>query len=125
MDNVKVFVAIYRPRYGNYHHWGLFMETGPDTADVIFEVTGSHPNFERNVVLSDPRNTQSLIEMIFMDEFSPHDIPMVYDIAEKTVVDNSTAEWDCQEYVLDILEKLEEECIVDEDDEITKKQRSK
>lgn len=37
--------------------------------------------------------------------------------AETVPVDNETVEWDCQDYVLDILDNLEEEFILDCDDE--------
>lgn len=36
---------------------------------------------------------------------------MVKQISETVIVDNKTFEWDCQEYVLDILDRLEEERI--------------
>jgi hypothetical protein len=32
-------------------------------------------------------------------------------------VDNETTEWDCQDYVLEILDNLEEEFVLDSDDE--------
>ena len=32
-------------------------------------------------------------------------------------VDNTTVEWNCQDYVLEPLEELCEECVLDEDDE--------
>lgn len=36
---------------------------------------------------------------------------------ETVVVDNEMFEWDCQEYVLDMLDRLEEEYVLDCDDE--------
>jgi hypothetical protein len=91
-----------------------------DTDNLILEVTGSHPNFKRNVVKADPKNSQSFIRMIFMDTVSPADVATVEDVARTTKIDNETVEWDCQEYVLDMLEILENECVVDDDDEIYK-----
>lgn len=49
-----------------------------------------------------------------------HDIATVQNVARTTKIDNETVEWDCQEYVLDMLETLEEECVVDDDDETYK-----
>ena len=34
------------------------------------------------------------------------------------VPDNSLVHWNCQDYVMEVLEKFEEECIVDADDEV-------
>ena len=122
MGNAKLYVAFYQPRYGNYQHWALYLETDKD--DFIFEVSGSHPNFTRNVTRTDPRNSQSFLRMIFMDTVSLNDVPAVQNAASKTKVDNETLEWDCQEYVLDILSTLEEECIVGEDERPYKKAKA-
>ena len=35
---------------------------------------------------------------------------------DNTKVDNETTEWNCQDYVIELLETLYEECIIDEDD---------
>ena len=91
------------------------MET--DTENFIFEVVGSHPNFQRNVVKANPRNSRSLVEMIFLDTINAGDIAIVKEAARSIPVDNETVEWDCQDYVLEILDKLEEEAVLDEDDE--------
>ncbi|KAI9698634.1 MAG: hypothetical protein M1836_003743 [Candelina mexicana] len=118
MGTPKLFVVFYRPRYGNYQHWALYLQT--DTGNLIFEVTGSHPYFKHNVVKADPRNSQSFVKMIFMDTVNSGDIATVQNVARTTKTDNETVEWDCQEYVLDMLETLEEECVVDDDDETYK-----
>ena len=118
MGTPKLYVVFYRPRYGNYQHWALYLQT--DNDNLIFEVTGSHPNFKRNVVKADPRNSQSFVRMIFLDTVSSGDIVTVQNVARTTKIDNETVEWDCQEYVFDMLETLEEECVVDDEDEIYK-----
>ncbi|GLA10251.1 hypothetical protein AnigIFM60653_002129 [Aspergillus niger] len=45
------------------------------------------------------------------------DIADVKEAAKQVQVDNDTVDWDCQDYVLELLDKLEEEFIVEEDDE--------
>ena len=105
-------------RYGNYQHWALYLQT--DNHNLIFEVTGNHPNFKRNELKADPKNSQSFIGMICMDIISSSDITTLQSVARTTKIDNETVEWDCQEYVLDMLETLEKECVVDADDETYK-----
>lgn len=39
------------------------------------------------------------------------------DAANSIPVDNETSEWDCQDYVLEILDRLQEDYVLDEDDE--------
>lgn len=93
MGTPKLYVVFYRPRYGNYQHWALYLQT--DTENLIFEVTGSHPNFKRNVVKVDSRNSQSFVKMIFMDTVSSGDIATMQNVARTTKIDNETVEWDC------------------------------
>lgn len=119
MPAPKLYVVFYRPRYGNYQHWALHLEL--DNEDYIFEVTGSHPNFKRNVVNDGPERSASFHSRLFLGEIQPGEVAMVQHIAAATKVDNDTVHWDCQDYVMDILEELENECIVDEDDDDYKK----
>ncbi|KAH0844612.1 hypothetical protein AYO21_02059 [Fonsecaea monophora] len=118
MANAKLYVAFYRPRYGNYEHWALSLET--DTQALIFEVIGDRPDFKCNLVKANPRSSVSFITMIFMGEVSSGDIDTVQEVARTTKIDNETLEWDCQEYVLDVLETLESEFVVDQDEQTYK-----
>lgn len=111
----KLFVAFYRPRYGNYQHWALYIESGQE--HFIFEVIGQHPIFKRNVVMADPKRSRSLRQLLFVAMICDDDIERVKSAAQDVSVDNQTAEWDCQDYVLDILDKLEEDFVLDADDE--------
>lgn len=45
------------------------------------------------------------------------DTNRIKEIASSQHVDNETTEWDCQDYLLELLEKLEDEYILDGDDE--------
>ncbi|OJD09651.1 hypothetical protein ACJ73_10165 [Blastomyces percursus] len=115
MNSPKLHVVFYRPRYGNFQHCALYLDA--DDLDVIFEVTGSHPVFQPNVVHSRPERSKNFVGKVFIATISNEDIQRVYDVVSATPVDNDTVEWDCQEYVLDILDKLENEFILEEDDE--------
>lgn len=42
---------------------------------------------------------------------------MVKEAAASIPVDNETIEWDCQDYVLEILDRLEEEYVLEKEDE--------
>ncbi|GKZ59209.1 hypothetical protein AnigIFM49718_005071 [Aspergillus niger] len=87
-----VAVAIYHPRYGNFQHWALHLHS--DTEDLIFEVD----------------------ESLFVCQIGSPDIPTVKNVVDATPVDNETLEWDCQDYVLDILEGCEREAVLEDED---------
>ena len=48
-----------------------------------------------------------------MCEVNAQDVEALKSTVSTVPVDNENMSWDCQEYVIDILDKLEEECIVD------------
>lgn len=118
----KLFVAMYRPRKGNHEHWALYLEA----EQKIYEVTGQYPNFELNVLTGKkPESTDRHSRSIFVWDVT--DISGFKKAVASVEPDNEVVHWNCQDYVIEVLEKLEEECIVDDDDEdyITAKRRIK
>ena len=110
----KLYIAIYRPRQGNYLHWALYLENGNE--NIIYEVTGSHPIFQRNVLSAKPSSTVRHKKNILVATLRDQDVPHFKKHMETATVDNETTEWNCQDYVLDTLSELYDECIIDEDD---------
>ena len=53
----------------------------------------------------------------FLCEIQPGDVQQLRDIAKEAKVDNETLDWTCQDYVVEILEALEEACIIGFDGE--------
>lgn len=107
-------VAIHRPRYGNFQHWALHLHTA--TSSTIYEVDGEHPHFQKVTSAGHPRDSETFIHSIFVSEVGEPDIATIDAIVDAARVDNETLEWDCQEYVLEILEACEEEGVLDERD---------
>ncbi|KAL4893411.1 hypothetical protein BDV59DRAFT_30511 [Aspergillus ambiguus] len=115
MGYPKLYVVYYRPRYGNFQHWALYVES--DKENLIFEVTGQHPYFKRNVVRARPESSRSYVGKTFVAVLGEDSVQDVKSAAKSVVVDNETVEWDCQDYVLEVLDKLENEFVLDGDDE--------
>lgn len=107
-------VAIYRPRYGNFKHWALHLHTGSE--DLVFEVDGEHPLFQKVTSTGKPTDNETFLESLHVGEIGIPDIPTVRRIVDEARVDNATLEWDCQEYVLEILEACEVEAVLEEED---------
>jgi hypothetical protein len=72
-----------------------------------------------------PENSADVLESIYLGEVADRDFKKFEDIIAATEVDNETVEWDCQDYVLEILDNLEEERVIDGDDKTYKKQKNK
>ncbi|KAL3488627.1 hypothetical protein BJX62DRAFT_239849 [Aspergillus germanicus] len=114
MGNPSLFVAIFQPRYGNFQHWALHLHT--DHEDLVFEVDGEHPSFTKVTSPAKPTDSNTLVETLWVGEIGIPDIATLKQIVDEARVDNETLEWDCQEYVLEILEAREREAILEEDD---------
>lgn len=106
MDGPKLHVVLYRPCYGNFQHWALYLDA--DDQDVIFKVIGSHPDFRPNVMHSRPEYPKNFVGKVCVA------------ILAKTIFKEYTLSsvrplWIMT--LLDILDKLQDEFILEEDDE--------
>lgn len=118
MSYPELYVAIWKPLYGgNYQHWALYIDDaeGP----LIIEVVGEHPNFEPSTsrFRAEDFPDRSLLTKQYLGVISKDDIPSICEIVSTVSVDNETVQWDCQDYVLEMLDALEEEYILDRDEE--------
>ncbi|OJJ84613.1 uncharacterized protein ASPGLDRAFT_66170 [Aspergillus glaucus CBS 516.65] len=91
MVSPKLYVVFYRLRYGNYQHWGLYLD---DKEPLIFEVIGEHPKFKHNIVTTRPEKSRSFLQKLYIGVISKDDIETVKQAAETVPVDNETVEWD-------------------------------
>lgn len=107
--------CIIKPTEGNYEHWALYLENGSETK--IYEVVGETPNFTKNVLDSRPTATNRHKRSVLMATLNASDLPTFRQAIDNASPDNSTALWNCQDYVMEILENLEEECVLDDEDE--------
>lgn len=111
----KLYVVFYQPCSDNYQHWGLYLDNEEEL--LIFEVTDEHLRFECNVVRARPERSRSFLQKLYIAVISKDDIELIKHVAKMVPVDNKTVEWDCQKYVLDLLDKLEDKFILEKDDE--------
>ncbi|KAL4778235.1 hypothetical protein BJX76DRAFT_352770 [Aspergillus varians] len=107
-----LYIVFYRPCYGNYQHWALQLESNKD--GIIFKVVGQHPKFERNILEVRPERSGSFVRKLYVSMLSNSNIKRVKSAARQVPVDNETSKWDCQDYVLEILDRLQDDYILDE-----------
>lgn len=109
----RLYVAMYQPEEGNCEHWNLYLEA----EEKLYEVTGEHPDFTLSVTTGNPGLNPQHRRSIFVWDINEDDLPGFMEAVVTIKPNNEVAYWNCQDYVIEILEKLEEECIVDGDDE--------
>lgn len=116
MRTSELYVVFYRPQFGNYQHWALYLQT--DNGDhIIFQVVGSHGTFQAEAIRKNPTASRGYLSQTLLTTINSEELSVMQQVIQNVYVDNETIEWDCQDYVLEILDALEVECIVDEEDE--------
>jgi hypothetical protein len=111
----NLYVAMYRPTSGNYEHWALYLIAGE--RHLLFQVKGQTPNFQKDASTGIPTNSRRHRRNIFLDTITVNDVAAFVRLFGAAEVDNDTSEWDCQDFVMELLEALEEEGVLDPDDE--------
>ncbi|ORX94401.1 hypothetical protein BCR34DRAFT_499289 [Clohesyomyces aquaticus] len=97
----NLYVAIYKPRGGNVHHWALWLE-GSGWSH-LFEADGDPGQYE----LKERTNTQPSASSrhktnVFVAQID--DINGFTENARGCKPKKDSAAWDCQEYVMEVLE---------------------
>lgn len=118
MTYPKLYVVIYKPIYGgNYQHWALYIDH--ELNPLVIEVIGEHPNFEPLIssVRAEEFPGRSFLSRHFLGVVCQDDIPGIIEVVKGVPLDNETVQWDCQDYVLEILDALEEAFYLSGDDE--------
>lgn len=64
-----------------------------------------------------PESSRSYVGKTFVAVLGEDSIQDGKTAAKSVVLDNETVEWDCQDYVLEVLKKLEDEFVLDGEDE--------
>ena len=98
-------------------HWALYLDNGSEK--IIWQVVGSPGEFEKQQVVGRKpewtvRHNRSILVATLNNAA---DVAAMKEVIRNAEVDNETPLWTCQDYVLEILEKLQEDYIIDEYDE--------
>ncbi|KAJ9195208.1 hypothetical protein DTO164E3_6969 [Paecilomyces variotii] len=112
----SLYIAFYNDPDSIYKHWALFID-GPTNADkTILNIMGSSTRYRFEMRTSNPRQEQNLLELFYLCDIDTSRISAIKHIAEnEVVIHNEYPGYNCQDYVLEVLEELESRGIVDGD----------
>lgn len=105
-------VAIYNDG-GVYKHWSLFINGPTDAEQTILHIIGSSTRYRFQMRNSDSRKSASLSELIYLCDVSASKIDVIKEAAEKAPIHNQYPGYNCQDYVLELLDDLEAKRIID------------
>lgn len=114
---LRITVVFFKLIEGNFDHWALWLRGR--AVNKLFQVAGDYAEMEAQALDEDPRDNSRLYKCITVGEIVSDD-QLALEAQIKTVpVRNDVALWDCQDYVLDVLDVLEDEGYVGGDEEYT------
>ncbi|EAW17756.1 uncharacterized protein NFIA_076890 [Aspergillus fischeri NRRL 181] len=122
MSTIKVYVAI-SDDGGVYKHWALFIDE-PEADEILLNARGSDGGFRYETERRDVRHDESLVELVYLCDVDVAKANTIRDIARTIPVHNEISGWNCQDYVLDLLDELEERKVMDSEDEVYRRQRT-
>ncbi|KAJ5928124.1 hypothetical protein N7466_007080 [Penicillium verhagenii] len=97
--------------------WSLFIETEKNTDKTIIQVLGTRHKYFRVIrTPSNPRVSTDLIDLLPLCRIDTSKIEMVKYIADSTHIGNEVVDWSCQDYVLGVLNDLEDAGIINGND---------
>ena len=112
MSSAGVYVAIFNEsvNQGIYKHWAMFVD-GP--TKTVLNALGSSTRYYFDTSTADPRASPDLLELIHMSDVSIRNISTIQQIAESLPIRNEYPGYNCQDYVLELLDELEVKQIID------------
>ena len=123
-QQVEIYAAISNDG-GVFKHWRLFVD-GPGKANkIIFNAMGDSGRFRFEESIVNARESATLVELWPLCSVRASNIEDIKKIAREVEIKNQYPGWNCQDYVLELLDALEEARIIDGRDTAHKKQKSK
>lgn len=117
---LRISVAIYdKDDDGSiFKHWALAIEAPEDPhKTMLLQVMGSDGRFRYEPATADVRARPGLIQQVYLTDAAAARLNSIRDVADRVPVCNEIRGWNCQDFVLDLLDALEEEQVVDGVDE--------
>lgn len=105
-STVGLYVAIYKDE-GVYKHWGLFIDGPTENQQIVLHVEGSSTRFRFDRKFSNPRYSTKLYELIHLCSVPISNIAAIDQAAEQAPIHNQYPGYNCQDYVIELLNDLE------------------
>lgn len=121
-STARLYVAIYDDG-GVYKHWSLFIDGPTDDEKIILHIMGSSTRYRFDKRNSNARESASLVEMVYLCDVQNSKIDAITDAAENATIHNEFPGYNCQDYILELLDDLEEKGIINRNDAGYKRNR--
>ncbi|KAE8374233.1 hypothetical protein BDV26DRAFT_300360 [Aspergillus bertholletiae] len=120
---VGVHVAIITDE-GVFKHWAIFIDVPRESDKIMLQARGSDGRFRYEPEYGDARGLSGLDELVFLFQVESAEATWPKAAANELPVRSDIHGWNCQDWVLDFLDKLEEDDLIDGEDRAYREQKS-
>ncbi|PWY94573.1 hypothetical protein BO94DRAFT_609984 [Aspergillus sclerotioniger CBS 115572] len=110
-----IYVVIYQNN-GLYNHWSLFIDGPTEEEKLLLHIEGRPQHFRFESKYSNAHKSAKVLEMIKMCRVAVSKTAEIEKIAEEQEVKNQYAGYNCQDYNIELLDRLEECGLIDRTD---------
>lgn len=111
----ELHIAIYNDG-GVYKHWALFIDGPTDPEKIILNIMGSSTRYRFEMRNSNAREEAALLELVYLCHVDNSKINAITDVAQEITIHNEAPGYNCQDYILQLLDELEEKEVLDHGD---------
>ncbi|OJD26247.1 hypothetical protein ACJ73_02383 [Blastomyces percursus] len=121
-STVPLKVAIYQNP--GIKHWSLFIDAAETAEKTIIHLLGARRKYFIEVrARSDANISNSLIELCSLCEIDTSNVEAVKIIAHETPIRNEVSDYSCQDFILEVLDKLETNGVIPDNADYQSKKR--
>lgn len=110
-STASLSVAIYNDE-GVYKHWGLLIDGPTDAEKIILNAMGSSTRYYFEVTSLNARDPATLSELVYLCDVDASMIGRVVEAGKNAIIHNEFPGYNCQDYVLELLDDLEMKRII-------------
>jgi len=123
MSTAELYVVTYRPLEHSWSHWAIYIRTIPRGVDPddddeckhsIYQASGLENELQLDISAANPRNSGRCQAVVFVSSIdTARDLKDIETKLEEQPMMNDIPTWDCQDWVMESLEMLEDEELLD------------
>ncbi|KAL1860819.1 hypothetical protein Plec18170_001331 [Paecilomyces lecythidis] len=108
-----LYVAFYNDPDSVYKHWALFIDGPTDADKTILNIMGSSSRYRFEMRTSNARQEQNLLGLFYLCDVDISQMSAIKNLAEAAIIHNEYPGYNCQDYVLELLDEMESKEIID------------
>ncbi|TFY82321.1 hypothetical protein EWM64_g1693 [Hericium alpestre] len=113
----ELSVITYTPSAHSMAHWAIYLRIveGNEIQHLIYQANGDEGELELDIREADPKASSRFRGLINVSDIDDQDtIAQVKETLERQPMQNTIPSWNCQDWVMEALEALNDEMLLDE-----------